>query len=93
MIAKIRHINDNIDVACIFNSQLEKLCICSTSYNSKNELIINIRCKTPILINNIIKVILMIKKCRSCSSLDTYLTKDDRINNINCLTCGSSNSI
>jgi translation initiation factor 2 subunit 3 len=93
MIGKIRHEKDKVDVGGIFNSYLEKMCLCSTSYNSENELIIMIRCKTPILINNIIKVILKIKKCQSCSSLDTYLTKDDRINNINCLTCSSSNSI
>ena len=48
--------------------------------------------KTPILINNIIKVIVKIKKC-SLYKLDTYLSKDDRIVNISCITCGSTNSI
>ena len=69
------------------------MCMCSTSFNSNNELIINVRIKTPILINNIIKVIVKIKKCSTCTSLDTYLSKDDRIVNISCITCGSTNSI
>ena len=93
MISKIRHVNDTINIGDLFNSYLEKSCICTTSYNSLHQLIIMIRSKTPLLINNIIKVILQIKKCKSCNSLDTYITKYDRINNINCITCGSSNSI
>ena len=93
MIATIKNSNDTVSISEQFINHIEKMCICSTSFNSSNELIINARIKTPILINNIVKVILKIKKCITCTSLDTYLDKNDRITNICCITCGSKNSI
>ena len=93
MINLVKNDKDTVDISDLFISNIEKMCMCSTSFNSNNELIINVRIKTPILINNIIKVIVKIKKCSTCTSLDTYLSKDDRIVNISCITCGSTNSI
>lgn len=90
---KIINQSDEVDLCRVFCSEFEKECQCSTSLNSNKELIVHMRTKPDSLINNIVKVIIKIKKCNSCSSLDTFINKMDRTTYINCLTCGSKNSI
>ena len=89
IISTVSNPMDKYELGTAFIYFLEKRCQASTSFNSKNELIVNMRTKPDVLINNIIKVIIKIKKCQTCSSMDSYLTKEDRSIYINCLTCSS----
>ena len=94
MIGDIRHENDKLDISEIFTSELEKYLKCKTSFNGNNELIIGLKIKTDILNKEILKNILKIKKCKSCSSLDTYIYRDSksRLLYLHCQSCDSKNS-
>ena len=94
MIRDIRHENDKLDISEIFTSELEKYLKCKTSFNGNNELIIGLKIKTDILNKEILKNILKIKKCKSCSSLDTYIYRDSksRLLYLHCQSCESKNS-
>jgi translation initiation factor 2 beta subunit (eIF-2beta)/eIF-5 len=92
IIAPCINSKDKIEFGKIFISEFEKETKSSISILSKQKLIICNRLKPDIVIKSLLNLVSRLKKCLSCHSALTYLSKEDRIIKINCETCGSSHS-
>jgi len=89
IVEKSIHEKDKIEFRHIFIRYLDKLIGSKTSITNNGFLKFETNYDKSVLKNNIIKLLKNLKKCKTCGSSDTYLTKDKRTVKVNCISCNS----
>jgi translation initiation factor 2 subunit 3 len=93
LINTITNCNDTYSIKFLFQNTLNEELSCSSDINGKGELLINRRLKSNQLNNIIIKILSKIKRCNVCNSYQTFITKNGKLLQKNCLSCDSISSI
>ena len=89
IVEKAANIKDTVEFREIFIKYLEKLVGTKTILTKDNFLKLETNYDKSVLKNNIIKLLKNIKKCKTCGSVDTFLSKYKRSINVNCISCNS----
>ncbi len=89
IVEKATNIKDQVKFRDIFVKYLEKLTGNNTTITRDGFLKLETTYDKSVLKNNIIKLLKNIKKCKTCGSIDTFLSKYKRCVNINCISCNS----